>query len=88
VEAVGIEPASDRRASPDSVAITRNGFDPETSLNPSESELQDRLGTRVPNFRRANELLEHVSAPGERCAWFNLDRVGDSRFERPFSSLR
>jgi hypothetical protein len=61
VEAVGIEPASEHRVSHDSIAITRNGFDPETSLNPSETELQLPLGTRVPNFRRANELLEHVS---------------------------
>jgi hypothetical protein len=50
VEAVGIEPASDHRASPDLVAIAGNVADGETPLDPSESELADQLGTRVQNL--------------------------------------
>jgi len=64
VEAVGIEPSSDPLVSHDSIAITRKGLDADTPLKPSESELADQLGTRVPNFRRTNELLERV-----RRAW-------------------
>jgi hypothetical protein len=64
VEAVGIEPASDHRASPDLVAIARNVADGETPQDPSESELADQLGTRVPNLRRSDACLAHV-----RRAW-------------------
>jgi hypothetical protein len=64
VEAVGIEPASDHLVSHDSMAITRNGLDAETPLNPSESVLPDQLGTRVPNSRHADALLVPV-----RRAW-------------------
>ena len=64
VEAVGIEPASDHLVSHDSIAITRNGLDAETPLNPSESVLPDQLGTRVPNSRHADALLVPV-----RRAW-------------------
>jgi hypothetical protein len=64
VEAVGIEPASDHLVSHDSVAITRNGLDAETPLNPSESVLPDQLGTRVPNFESIDGLSAHV-----RGAW-------------------
>ena len=64
VEAVGIEPASDDLVSHDSIAITRNGLDAETPLNPSESVLPDPLGTRVPNPRHADALLVPV-----RRAW-------------------
>ena len=60
MEAVGIEPASEHRVSHDSVAITRNGRDAETRLNPSESELTDQLGTRVPNFESIDDLSAHV----------------------------
>ncbi len=64
VEAVGIEPSSEQRVSHDSVAIARKGLDAETALEPSESELRDPLGTRVPNSRRADALLLPV-----RRAW-------------------
>ena len=64
VEAVGIEPSSDHPVSHDSIAITRNGLDAETRLNPSESELRDPLGTRVPKSPRADALLAPV-----RRAW-------------------
>ena len=64
VEAVGIEPASDHLVSHDSIAITRNGLDAETPLNPSESVLPDQLGTRVPNFESIDGLSAHV-----RRAW-------------------
>ena len=60
VEAVGIEPSSNHRVSHDSIAITWNGLDTETPLEPSESKLADQLGTRVPNLRRPNEWLAHV----------------------------
>ena len=60
VEAVGIEPSSDHLVSHDSIAITRNGLDAETPLNPSESELTDQLGTRVPNFDSIDDLPERV----------------------------
>ena len=42
------------------MAITRNGIDAETRLNPSESELADQLGTRVPNFDSIDDLSERV----------------------------
>lgn len=45
-------------------AISRNGLDAETPLNPSESELADQLGTRVPNFDSIDDLSERV-----RRAW-------------------
>ncbi len=64
MEAVGIEPSSEQPSLRDSVAITRKGVDGETSLERSESELQDPLGTRVPNSRRADALLAPV-----RLAW-------------------
>jgi hypothetical protein len=64
VEAAGIEPSSDHLDSHDSVAITRNGLDAETPLNPSESELADPLGTRVPNLHRADALREVLLAWG------------------------
>ena len=64
VEAVGIEPSSEHPVSPHSIVITRNRLDAETRLKPSESELADQLGTRVPNFHGVNELLVHV-----RRAW-------------------
>ena len=64
VEAVGIEPSSDYPVSHGSVVITRKGLGAETLLKPSESELRDPLGTRVPNFHGANGLLTHV-----RRAW-------------------
>jgi hypothetical protein len=60
VEAVGIEPAADRRVSPDSAAIARNVADGETRLNPSEPGLADQLGTRVPNFDSIDDLSEWV----------------------------
>ena len=60
VEAVGIEPSSEQPASNDSVAITRARLDRETGLNPSESELTDQLGTRVPNFDSIDDLPERV----------------------------
>ena len=60
VEAVGIEPSSEHRASHDSVAITRARLDRETGLNPSESGLTDRLGTRVPNFDSIDDFSERV----------------------------
>jgi hypothetical protein len=60
VEAVGIEPASDHLVSHDSIAITRNGLDAETPLNPSESVLTDQFGTRVPNFESIDDLSERV----------------------------
>jgi len=64
VDAVEIEPSSVHRASHDSVAITRNGLDAETWLNPSESEWTDQLGTRVPNLDSIDDLSERV-----RRAW-------------------
>ena len=64
MEAVGIEPSSNHHVSPDSIAITRNGLDAETPLNPSESVLPDQLGTRVPNFESIDDLSAHV-----RRAW-------------------
>ena len=64
VEAVGIEPSSVHRVSHDSVAITRKALRAGTPLERSESELQDPLGTCVPNSRRADALLSHV-----RRAW-------------------
>ena len=60
MEAVGIEPASDHLVSHDSIAITRNGLDAETPLNPSESVLPDQLGTRVPNFESIDDFSERV----------------------------
>ena len=60
MEAVGIEPSSDHPVSHDSMAITRNGLDPETPLNPSESGLTHQLGTRVPNFDSIDDLSERV----------------------------
>ena len=57
---MGIEPSSDHPVSHDSVAITRKGLDAETPLNPSESELTDQLGTRVPNFESIDDLSERV----------------------------
>jgi hypothetical protein len=60
VEAVGIEPASDHRASPDSVAIARNVVDGETPLDPSEFGLEDQLGTRVPNFDSVDDFSDRV----------------------------
>jgi hypothetical protein len=60
VEAVGIEPASDRLVSHDSMAITQNGFDTKTLINPSESHLTGQLGTRVPNFASIDDLSERV----------------------------
>jgi len=70
VEAVGIEPSSDHPVSHDSTAITRKGLGAETLLKPSESELRDPLGTRVPNSRRADALLAPV-----RVAWGALRMV-------------
>ena len=70
MEAVGIEASSVDPVSHDSVAITRNGLDTETPLEPSESKLADQLGTRVPNLRRPNEWLAHV-----RRAWGALRAV-------------
>jgi len=64
VEAVGIEPSSDHRGSHDSIAITRKGLDAGTLRNPSESELADQLGTRVPSVHRPDEWLADV-----RRAW-------------------
>jgi hypothetical protein len=60
VEAVGIEPASDRLVSYDSVAITQDVGHGETRLNPGESELRDQPGTRVPNANGSDALLAHV----------------------------
>ena len=60
VEAVGIEPSSVRPDSHDSVAITRNDLDADSPLKPSESELVDQLGTRVPNFDSIDDLSERV----------------------------
>ena len=60
MEAVGIEPSSEHRVSHDSVAITRARLDRETGLNPSESGLTDRLGTRVPNFDSIDDFSERV----------------------------
>jgi len=60
VEAVGIEPSSDHPVSHDSVAIARKGLDAETQPNPSESELPDQLGTRVPNFASIDDLSERM----------------------------
>jgi hypothetical protein len=60
VEAVGIEPSSDHLDSHDSIAITRKVLDAETPLKPSESELADQLGTRVPNFDSIDDLSERV----------------------------
>jgi hypothetical protein len=67
VEAVGIEPASDHLVSHDSMAITRNGLEAETPLNPSESVLPDQLGTRVPNKRCSDAWLVQL-----RHAWGTL----------------
>ena len=64
VEAVGIEPASDHPVSHDSIAIARNGIDAETRLNPSEPELQDRPGTRVPKLDGHDALREVLRARG------------------------
>jgi hypothetical protein len=64
VEAVGIEPASDPLVSHDSVAITQAHTDHETCLNPSESGLEDQLGTRVPNVDSIDFLSERL-----RQAW-------------------
>ena len=60
VEAVGIEPSSDRLVSHDSVAIAPQGLDGETPLEPSESELRGPPRTRVPNLHRFDELLAHA----------------------------
>ena len=60
MEAVGIEPSSEHRVSPDSVAIARNVVDGETRLNPSEPGLADQLGTRVPNFDSIDDFSEWV----------------------------
>ena len=57
---MGIEPASDRRVSHDSVGITRNGLGAETLLKRSEPELRDQLGTRVPNIESIDDLSERV----------------------------
>ena len=64
VEAVGIEPSSERPVSHDSIAITQERLDAGTPLERSESGLRDPLGTRVPNSRRADALLVPV-----RRAW-------------------
>jgi len=60
VEAVGIEPSSDRLVSHDSVAIAPEGLDGETPLEPSESGLRDPPGTRVPKLHHSDELLAHA----------------------------
>ena len=60
VEAVGIEPASDPLGSHGSIAITRARLDRETGLNPSESGLEDQLGTRVPNFDSIDDFSDRV----------------------------
>jgi len=49
VDAVGIEPGSVRRDSPDSAEIAENVALAETLINPSEPDLEDHLRTRVPN---------------------------------------
>jgi hypothetical protein len=64
VEAVGIEPSSERPVSHDSIAITQERLDAGTPLERSESELRDQLGTRVPNFESIDDLSAHV-----RRAW-------------------
>jgi len=64
VEAVGIEPSSVHRVSHDSVAITPKRPDVETSLKPSETELRDPLGTRVPNSDALDAMIVHA-----RLAW-------------------
>ncbi len=64
VEAVGIEPSSEQPVSHDSVAITPEGLDGETSLEPSQSELRDQVGTRVPKLDSTDALCEQV-----RRAW-------------------
>jgi hypothetical protein len=52
------------RVSHDWVAIKRKALRAGTPLERSESELQDPLGTRVPNSPSADALLALV-----RCAW-------------------
>lgn len=64
VEAVGIEPSSERPVSHDSVAIRQERLDAGTPLERSESGLRDPLGTRVPNSRHEDALLVPV-----RRAW-------------------
>ena len=60
MEAVGIEPSSDRLVSHDSVAIALNVVDGETRLNAGEPGLADQLETRVPNFDSIDDLSERV----------------------------
>ena len=57
---MGIEPSSDHPVSHDSAAITGKDLDAETRLDPSESELTDQPGTRVPNFDCIDDLSERV----------------------------
>jgi len=78
VEAVGIEPSSERLVSHDSVAIAPEGLDGETPLEPNESSCGIRLGQVSQTCTAPMSCWRTRVSYGERCASFSDQRPGPS----------